>query len=176
MYMKTIKRLLLLVTILVTQAPVVAIAENISEYTIKAGFIYNFAKFTQWPDKSGELKVCIFGKDPFGSNIDKINGKKSNGRTIRVVRTKRIEDVRSCHIVFLNIIPPERYLFERALKKIDGSHVLTVSDAANVTDFGVMIGLSINDDKVSFDVNHTMALASNLEISAKLLRLAREVN
>jgi hypothetical protein len=45
-----------------------------------------------------------------------------------------------------------------------------------VTEFGVMIGLSINDDKVAFDVNHTMALASNLEISAKLLRLAREVN
>ncbi len=168
--------MLLLVTILVTQAPVVAIADNVSEYTIKAGFIYNFAKFTQWPDKSGELKVCIFGKDPFGRNIDKINGKKSNGRTIRIVRTKRIDEVRTCHIAFLNIIPPERYLFERALKKIHGAHVLTVSDAANVTEFGVMIGLSINDDKVAFDVNHTMALASDLEISAKLLRLAREVN
>lgn len=176
MYKKTIKHLLLLVTILVSQVPAAVFAENVSEYTIKAGFIYNFAKFTQWPDKSGELKVCIFGKDPFGNKIDSIDGKVSNGRTIRVVRTRRIDEVRTCHIVFLNIIPPERYLFERALKKIDGAHVLTVSDAENVTEFGVMIGLSINDDKVAFDVNHTMALASNLEISAKLLRLAREVN
>ncbi|MBT8119646.1 MAG: YfiR family protein [Gammaproteobacteria bacterium] len=174
--MKTIKNLLLLYAILVAQMPVVAVADNVSEYTIKAGFIYNFAKFTQWPDKSDELKICIFGKDPFGKNIDKIDGKISNGRTIRVIRTQKIDEVRSCHIAFLNIIPPERYLFERALKKIDGTHVLTVSDARNVTEFGVMIGLSINDDKIAFDVNHTMALASDLEISAKLLRLAREVN
>jgi hypothetical protein len=174
--MKTIQNLLLPVAILVTQMPVAAVADNISEYTIKAGFIYNFAKFTQWPDKSDELKVCIFGKDPFGNNIDKISGKVSNGRTIRVIRTQKIDEVRSCHIAFLNIIPPERYLFERVLKKIHGAHVLTVSDARNVTEFGVMIGLSIDDDKIAFDVNHTVALASNLEISAKLLRLAREVN
>lgn len=176
MYRKTIKRLLLLAAILVAQAPVAAFAENISEYTIKAGFIYNFARFTQWPDDTGELKVCIYGRDPFGINIDKLNGKQSNGRTIKVVRTRLISEVRTCHIAFLNIIPPERHLFERALKKLDGSNVLTVSDADGVIDFGVMIGLRIDNDKVAFDINHTMAQASNIEISAKILRLAREVN
>lgn len=166
----------MLVAILAAQAPVPTFAENISEYTIKAGFIYNFAKFTQWPDDAQELKICIYGKDPFGSNIDSLNGKKSNGRTIRVVRTNLIDEVRTCHIAFLNIIPPDRYLFERALNKIRGSHVLTISDAPYVTEFGVMIGMRINDDKIAFDVNHTVAQASNLEISAKLLKLAGEVN
>lgn len=176
MYKISIKRLLMLVAILVAQAPVPTFAENISEYTIKAGFIYNFAKFTQWPDDTQELKICIYGKDPFGRNIDSLNGKISNGRTITVVRTKLIDEVRTCHIAFLNIIPPDRYLFERALKKISGSHVLTISDAPYVTDFGVMIGMRINDDKIAFDVNHTVAQASKLEISAKLLKLAGEVN
>ena len=176
LYKNFSRRWLLLLTLLVSQVPVVSFADNASEYTIKAGFIYNFAKFTQWPDSADELKVCIYGKDPFGTNIDKLNGKQIKGRTIRIIRTQLIEEVKSCHIAFLNIIPPERHLFERALKEIRGNHVLTISDAANVIDFGVMIGLRINNDRVAFEVNNTIAQASNLEISAKLLRLASAVN
>jgi hypothetical protein len=161
---------------LVSQVPALSLADNIAEYTIKAAFIYNFARFTEWPDESNELRVCIYGEDPFGSSIDKLNGKQSKGRTIKVIRTRSIDEVRSCHIAFLNIIPPERRLFARALQDIEGTDVLTVSDAKGVIDFGVMIGLKIDNDKVAFDVNHTVAKASNIEISAKLLRLANVVN
>lgn len=161
---------------LVSQIPALSLADNVSEYTIKAAFIYNFARFTEWPDESDELKVCIYGEDPFGSSIDILNGKQSNGRTIKVIRTRSIDEVKSCHIAFLNIIPPVRRLFARALQDIEGANVLTVSDAEDVIDFGVMIGLKLDNDKVAFDVNHTVAKASNIEISAKLLRLAKVVN
>ena len=161
---------------LVSQIPMLSLADNVSEYTIKAAFIYNFARFTEWPDESDELKVCIYGEDPFGSSIDVLNGKQSNGRTIKVIRTRSIDEVKSCHIAFLNIIPPVRRLFARALQDIEGTNVLTVSDAEGVIDFGVMIGLKLENDKVAFDVNHTVAKASNIEISAKLLRLAKVVN
>jgi hypothetical protein len=166
----------MLVLGLVSQAPAQSHADNINEYTIKAAFIYNFARFTQWPDESNELKVCIYGDDPFGSSIDRLNGKQSKGRTIQVIRTRSIEDVKSCHIAFLNIIPPERRLFARALQDIENANVLTISDAEGVVDFGVMIGLKIDRDKVAFDVNHTVAKATEIEISAKLLMLAKKVN
>ena len=169
------KILLAMVVALVSQLPAVASADSVSEYSIKAAFIYNFARFTHWADESDTLKICIYGKDPFGSNIDKLNGKKINNRTISVVRTQLIDDVKSCQIAFLNIIPPERHLFRQALNKIQGANVLTVADAANVVDFGVMIGMRIDDNKVGFEVNHTAAKASDLEISAKLLMLAKEV-
>ena len=161
---------------LVSLIPASSLADNISEYTIKAAFIYNFARFTEWPDESDELRVCIYGDDPFGTAIDKLSGERIKGRTIEVVRTKSINDVKSCHIAFLNIIPPERRLFTRALRSIQGASVLTISDAEGVIDFGVMIGLRIDNDKVAFDVNHTVAKASNIGISAKLLRLAKVVN
>jgi hypothetical protein len=151
-------------------------ADATPEYRIKAAFIYNFARFTQWPDDNDEIRICIYGKDPFGSEIDSLNGKVSNGRKITIERTQLIEDVRSCHIVYLNIIPPERHLYEQALKEINGSNVLTVSDASNVIDFGVMIGMNITNNKISFDVNHNATTATDLVISAKLLRLAREIN
>jgi hypothetical protein len=176
LYKNTYKLLLLLVLGLVSQVPALSLADNVSEYTIKAAFIYNFARFTEWPDESDELKVCIYGEDPFGSSIDILNGKQSSGRTIKVIRTRSIDEVKSCHIAFLNIIPPVRRLFARALQDIEGANVLTVSDAEGVIDFGVMIGLKLDNDKVAFDVNHTVAKASNIEISAKLLRLAKVVN
>ena len=161
---------------LASLSPTLSYADNISEHTVKAAFIYNFARFTQWPDDTDELKICIYGKDSFGSSIDKLNGKKVNDRAIRIIRTKKIEEVRSCHIAFLNIIPPEKRLFDRALANIEGYNILTISDADDVIDFGIMIGLKIDNNKVAFDVNHTVAKASGIEISAKLLRLANEVN
>ena len=170
-------KLILLLTIsVVSLTPALSHANNVSEYTIKAAFIYNFARFTQWPDDTGELKICVYGEDPFGASIDSFNGKQSNGRTIKIVRTQLIEEVKSCHIAFLNIIPPERRLFVRALKEIKDTNVLTIADAAGVIDFGVMIGLKIDSDKVAFDVNHTVAKSSEIEISAKLLMLAQVVN
>ena len=172
----TLKFVIILSLSLVSLMPASSLADNISEYTIKAAFIYNFARFTEWPDESDELRVCVYGDDPFGPAIDKLNGERIKGRTIEVVRTKSINDVKSCHIAFMNIIPPERRLFARALRDIQGASVLTISDAEGVIDFGVMIGLRIDNDKVAFDVNHTVAKASNIGISAKLLRLAKVVN
>jgi len=176
LYKITYKLLFLLALSLVSQIPTLSFAGSIDEYTIKAAFIYNFARFTEWPDESKELRICIYGKDPFGSSIDKLNGKQSNGRTIKVIRTRSIEEVKSCHIAFLNIIPPERRLFARALNNIEGSNVLTIADAEGVIGFGVMIGLNIDNNKVAFDVNHTVAKTTDIEISAKLLRLAKVVN
>ena len=160
---------------LALQMPTVTFAGNVSEYRIKAAFIYNFARFTEWQDDSSELKICIYGKDPFESNIDGLNGKKAGEKTIRIVRTQLIDEVSTCHIAFLNIKPPERHLFEKALNKIKNAKVLTIADADNVVNFGVMIGLLITDDKVGFEINHTVAKSSGLEISSKLLKLAKEV-
>ena len=156
--------------------PTLANAKNISEYRIKAAFIYNFAKFTQWPDQDDELRICIYGDDPFGQSIDALTGKQNNRRTVKIIRTKLIEEIRSCHIAYLNIIPPERRLYLQALDKIDGTNVLTISDAKDVIEFGVMIGLMIHDEKIAFEINHTAAKASDINISAKLLRLAKRIN
>jgi len=150
-------------------------ADAISEYVIKVKFIHNFIRFTQWPTESDELKICIYGKDPFGLEIDKLNGKITNQRKITITRTQLIEEVKSCDLVFLNIQPPKRHLFERALAELNEAAVLTVSDANKAADYGVMIELNITKDKIAFRVNHTAAKNSDLKISAKLLRLAREV-
>ena len=150
-------------------------ADSISEYQIKAGFIYNFAKFTQWPDDDDDLKICIYGEDHFEQYIDALSSKKAGGRKITIIRTKIIENIKPCHVAFLNITPPEQHQFKKAIETLKDSNVLTMSDTKNAIDNGVMVGFEINNNRVSFDINYSAVRLAGLKISSQLLKLAKKV-
>src|SRR5205814_1156019 len=51
--------------------PAGARAQAISEYQVKAAFLYNFARFVQWPPQSFKnahdpIAICVLGPNPFG--------------------------------------------------------------------------------------------------------------
>src|ERR1700676_1206259 len=82
-----------------------------SEYLIKAGFIYNFAKLVEWPSTAfappdSPIVIGILGDDPFGATLDKIVAdKKINGRGFAVKRLKwgkDFKDLRDCNILFVS--------------------------------------------------------------------------
>src|SRR5881394_4001181 len=78
-----------------------------SEYLIKAGFIYNFARLVEWPatafaQPDSPIVIGIVGTDPFGPIIDKVlEGKKVNGHSFLIKRLKPTADVKECHILFV---------------------------------------------------------------------------
>ena len=77
------------------------------EYQIKAAFLYNFAKFVEWPvDKlnaDSPILVGIYGKDPFGATLDEaLRGKTVNGRVLEVQRLTGLEHVKQVHILFIS--------------------------------------------------------------------------
>src|SRR5882672_7804541 len=81
-----------------------------SEYLIKAGFIYNFAKLVEWPSTAfaqpdSPITIGILGDDPFGPILDKIVGdKRINGRGFAVKRlkwSKEFKDLKDCNILFV---------------------------------------------------------------------------
>lgn len=156
------KLLLALLVLSASQMPTSSLAGKVSEYKIKVVLIYNFAQFTKWPDDTGELKIGRYDKDPFDSHIDSFNGRK-------------VEEVRSCHIAYFNMQSPGRHLFERGQNQIKATRVLTTADATGVINYEVIIGWVVEDDKSGFEVNHTVAKSEQLEVSAQLLRLVREV-
>ena len=152
-----------------------AYSDSVSEYKIKAGFIYNFARFTKWPDNDNELRICIYGKDPFGHHIDHLKSKVVSSRSITIFRTHIIENIKPCHVVFLNINPVDQLTFKKIINSLKGSNTLTISDTKNVINYGVMVGLDIKDDKVSFNINYTSILESELKINPQLIKLAKKV-
>ena len=152
-------------------------AEPLDEYRVKAAFLYNFAKFVDWPAEAFQyagapFSICVLGEDPFGRALDDVAAGKSLGE--RPVAVRRIADARQtsgCHILFVGSSADKRVLSVLATAKQPG--LLTVGDAGNFTSEGIIITFTMEKGKVRFEINRTAADRTGLRISAKLLSLAQ---
>lgn len=149
-------------------------ADELPEYRLKAAFIYNFIAYTEWPAETGStLNLCIQGADPFGKEIDGLQGKVVAGRTIALARKVAGDSLKDCQVVFIasSVINSLPHLLEG----VRGQPVLTVADSPGAMRRGVMLNMNISQGKVTFDANLLAARGARLQLSSKLLRLATEV-
>ncbi len=149
-----------------------------TEYEVKAAFIYNFAKFIEWPegafDEGGsDLKLCVLGKDPFGPALDAIEGKAVRGRKVKVRRLREAGKSGDCHFLFIG--DSEKGNLGRILKALASSPAVTVSDMRGFAGAGGVVQFVMEEHKVRFIVNAAAAERAGLKISSKMLRLARRI-
>src|ERR1700704_1304416 len=153
-----------------------------SEYLIKAGFIYNFAKLVEWPTTAfaqpdSPIVIGILGDDPFGATLDRIVAdKKIDGRGFAVKRVKwsrDFKDLRDCNILFVS--SSEKEHIESVIDAMKGLPILTIGDAPGFAKRGGIINFMLEDNKVRFEVNVEAAKHADLTISSRLLTLARIV-
>jgi len=151
-------------------------AESLQEYQIKAAFLYNFAKFIEWPpsafkDTQSPLTLCILGKDPFGAALDSLREKTVEGRTLVIKRVSKVEEAEKCHILFVSA--SEKESLSHILKVTRSWNVLTVGDTKGFAESGVMINLISIENKMGFEINLDAAEHASLKISSKLLKLGK---
>jgi hypothetical protein len=145
------------------------------EYAVKAAFLYQFARFVEWPEgspaASGPVRICVVGDDPFGDALDlATQDKRAGGRPLLVRRFRRLEDVKSCSIVFVSGLDP---LQAKAVsERLRGSASLLVGESPEFGLHGGMIAFRVDHDVVRFDINQNAAEAEGIRISARLLGLA----
>jgi hypothetical protein len=149
------------------------------EYEVKAAFIYNFAKFVEWPQGSfGDAKspfvICALGEDPLSGAFDTIHGKNINGREVVIKRIESIEDGEKCHILFVSA--SERGNLSQIFRTVKHSDVLTVGDMKGFAEKGGIINFISTDNRIGFEINISAAEKANLKISSKLLKLGKIVN
>ena len=151
-----------------------AVSDELPEYRLKAAFLYNFALFTEWPAELGAtLNLCVYGRDPFGEEIDALQGKPVGERRIVVRRVTSTEGLSVCQVVF--IVSPAGDGIARVLSTVRGASVLTVADAPGAARQGVALNMNVVNNKITFEANLTAVRAANLKLSSKLLSLATEV-
>jgi len=146
------------------------------EYKVKAAFIYNFAKFIEWPEKSfakdyNAFELCIIGKDPFGDAIKTIEGKTVKEKELMVKRIKMIEDIGSCSMLFIS--ESEENGLSHILENIKHKHILSVADMEGFAHRGGIINFIMTGKNVRFEINVNAAQLAELQISSKLLRLSK---
>lgn len=149
-------------------------SQDIPEYRLKAAFLYNFAVFTEWPSETGStLKLCIHGRDPFGAELDSLEGKKTGARTITLQRNVTVEAAKDCQIVFIASAAIGR--LPAMSDAVRGLPVLLVAESPGAARQGAILNLSIEQSRVIFEANLEAARSARLTLSSRLLRLASEV-
>lgn len=145
------------------------------QYVIKAAFLYNFARYTEWPQNAFQgtlapLRLCILGNDPFGPALQSIAGKRVQNRTIMVIHLIWAEDAPQCHMLFITASAQGH--LKDLFKTLEGKPVLTISDTPDTVHAGGVIGLEMVEKKVRFRINLDNADSAGLKLSSRVLNLA----
>jgi uncharacterized protein DUF4154 len=150
-----------------------------SEYELKAAFLFNFAKFVDWPSNSfanpeAPFLVCVLGPDPFGGALDgALRGKVVAEHPVNITRVKHVADLVGCQILFV-AASESRHLPE-ILAKLRGHCVLLIGETDDFASSGGAIQFTLEDNRVRFFINPDAADRAGLKISSKLLALAKIV-
>jgi hypothetical protein len=147
-----------------------------SVYELNAAYLFNFAKFIEWPagtfsDPSAPLVFAVAGEDPFGSILDRtLKGKKIGSRPIVIKRFKRVSDIEPCHILFVSSSLASK--LPQVLEKLKGAPTVTVGESEGFARKGGVFRFLLMDNKVRFEINVDATRRLGLAVSAKLLQVA----
>ncbi len=161
----------------VTLSPLTAApaAPAASENTLIAAFLYNFLKFTEWPEGTikTELVLCTSKSLTF-EELDAISGRSVQSKPVRIKRISFHESTNECQLLFLPREDSAEQIREW-LKIVDQRPILIVSNIRDFLDMGGMITL-INDGKnLNFEVDLERVKYAGLRLNAQLLQIARGV-
>ena len=149
-----------------------------SEYLLKAAYLFNFAKFTEWPrpvfpGPGASLRLCVLGHNPFGAALKALDGRTIKGRPIVTEKIRDAADSRDCHVVFISAF--ENRHRDEDLITTAGRRALTISDSPGFARAGGMIGLMTVNDRIRFEVNLVSAAKYGLKFDVRMLQLADAV-
>ena len=140
------------------------------EYRVKAAYLFNFAKFVEWPAAAagGPLTICVAGRNVFGEALSEtVTGETVSSRPL-VVRVI-LEPEAGCHILFV----PRGAAAAAYLRASQTTPTLTVGESPDFIEQGGIVNFMLDGANVRFEINPEAAGRTGLRISSRLLRLAR---
>jgi hypothetical protein len=154
-------------------------AQDVQESSLKAAFIYSFAKFTDWPQDApppaATFAACVLGDNPIRDALDRVvKGRQLSGRAISVSQVKLDGKLRSCHLLYVTGVTPAQVA--AIVAAVRGAPVLTISDVDDFAQEGGIAQMFVENGKMRFDLNLEVARRSGLQLSSKLLALAAHVH
>ena len=175
---RRIQRLVAVAVFAVCASTSPASAQSATASALKAAFLYNFAKFSEWPADAlapgQRLALCVVGDaavaDALGHTIA---GHTIEGHELTVIVRTANESAAGCHLLYVSASEIKRSA--GLLQTAKGASVFTVSDADGFAESGGVAQLIVADERMRFAINIASAQRVRLTISSKLLSLARIV-
>jgi hypothetical protein len=148
------------------------------EQAVKAAFLYNFARFTEWPAATlghgAPLSICVVNDSGTLDPLRQIVARRPiDGREVRVLWMPYDGELKSCQVLYVEGNDGRRSA--DILERLKSSPVLTVGDTESFATTGGMARLYLEGGRIRFAVNMNVAHRAGLYISSKLLALGVSV-
>lgn len=150
-------------------------AQTASAHALKAAFLYNFAKFTEWPADAlkagGRMELCVAGDSLVADALERtIEGRLLDGHPL-VVRVVDLDgEIGSCHLLYASGPAVPRWM--QVVRASQHAPTFTVSDRRGFARDGGVAELIQEEDRLRFAINVAAAKRARLTLSSKLLSLA----
>jgi hypothetical protein len=166
------------VTLVLAAASAGPFAQSATAPAIKAAFLYNFAKFTEWPSDalsaSAPLSLCVIDDPKLVRALEEATaGRDVEGRNLVVRKIAFDGPVRSCHLLYASGLDAKRSA--RLIETLKGAPVLAVTDLESFAITGGTLNFFFEDGRMRFAVNLEATQRARLRLSSKLLSLAKIV-
>jgi len=152
--------------------------QTASEYQVEAAYLYNFAKFTEWPKQSlpdgpSPLVIGAAGGDSEFLEVLRrtVAGKTIGTHPVAVKRVSSLDEMKSCHLVFFR--SSDRKRTQSAIAGLGQASVLLVGMEQTFLQQGGMITLVLENGRIRFEVDQASLDRANIRLSPNLLTLAK---
>jgi hypothetical protein len=161
-------------TIIVMMMRAPGLAQNVTEPALKAAFVYNFARFTSWPDgwpAAEPFVICVLG-DAVADALERVvKGRQLAAHPIAVSRITPTGAGRACHLLYITGVPSSQA--GQLVGGLRDAAVLTISDIEGFNDVGGMAQLFFEHGQLRFSIRLDPVKRSRLQVSSKLLILSK---
>jgi uncharacterized protein DUF4154 len=159
-------------------ARALAVGDVVAVSALKAAFLYNFAKFSEWPADvlvpGQRLAMCVVGDAAVADALgETIKGHAIDGHELTVTVLKADESASGCHLLYVSA--PETKRSAVLLLAARSLSVFTVSDADQFAESGGIAQLIVENGRMRFAINLDAAQRVRVHLSSKLLALAKIV-
>jgi hypothetical protein len=151
--------------------------QTASEADLTAAFLFNFAKFTDWPSDAlapdAPLNLCAADEAVAGALDTAVVGHVVGAHAVKVMRVSVDPVPRDCAVLYVSGLDARRTT--RLLNGLGDTSVLSVGDSEDFITLGGVVRLFVEDGQMRFAVNVNAAERARLRLSSQLLSLARIV-
>jgi hypothetical protein len=153
-------------------------ATEVTVPALKAAFLYNFVKLTEWPTDAAPpgaaLRLCIVGDDAVADALEEtVRRHTVDDRAVVVPRIAADAAARRCHLLYMGGLEARRS--KQLVDAVKDAPVLTVSDGDTFAQQGGVASFFFEGSKLRFAVNVEAAQRAGLHLSSRLLSLAKLV-
>lgn len=152
----------------------------LTEHRIKAAYLYQFARYVEWPagsfaEPGTPLSIAVVGDDDLAGELNQlVTGRTVDGRTISVRRLKASDALGDTHVLFIARGASASQL--QAAQSARSRSILTVTESVEAFARGSIINFTVSDRRIRFEISLAAAEKSGLKLSSRLLAVAQQVH